>query len=146
MSILNDFTPEFNYDDAGTKEMWTELMSSKDRDWAEIYREFKPQLSQYIEFLRLNSLDHDDAETELKFLKTIFDWVEEFHLLWEIDAWIPSVRVKYTSIEEMFQADKEESEPDESPQDAWYADGENLDLTWGRSKCASVSISSLNLR
>jgi len=145
MSILNEFTPVFAYGDAVKGEAWAELMSSKERNWAEIYLKFKPQLSQYIAFLRLNSLDHEDAETELKCLKTNFAWEEEFHLLWDIEAWFRSIQVKYQSLEEMLEAEEEETEPEESAFDAWQSDGGDLDLSWGRPTSPQVSISSLIL-
>ena len=146
MSILNQFTPIFAYSDAAKGESWTKLMSSKDRNWAEIYLEFKPQLSQYIGFLRLNSLDHEDAETELKRLETIFAWEEEFYLLWDIDAWVRSIQVKYNSLEEMLEAEEKETEPEETAYDAWNSDGGDLDLNWGRPTSPGVTIISLQFK
>ena len=146
MTILNEFTPMFAYGDAVKGEGWTKLMSSKDRNWAEIYLEFKPQLSQYIGFLRLNSLDHEDSETELKCLETNFAWEEEFHLLWDIDAWFRSVQVKYNSLEEMLEAEEEGTEPEETAYDAWNSDGGDLDITWGHPTSPGVTVTSLQLR
>ena len=75
-----------------------------------------------------------------------FAWEEEFHLLWDIEAWFRSIQVKYQSLEEMLEAEEEETEPEESAFDAWHSDGGDLDLSWGRPTSPGVTVTSLQPR